>query len=385
MSPTSIHLLRDLLSGCRSRLARPDRPVAWLSAFAPVELVEAAGLIAFYPESYAATAATRKAAPALLAASAAARDVCSYHRIFEAALDQGGYHHADPVPAPDLLVAAKNQCGTIPVWWRLLADRYQVPLVALDFPFIRADESAADAAAARRYVVDQLRALQALLQTRTAAAIDDDRLGAAVAAAAAACSSWRDLLDLRRRGIALDPRTAVDVMLPMVTMRCDPLTVPYYRRLREELAAGAGAPAPGRRVLWYGYPLWFMPRRFPELPAGLTLASESYTEWWALSYGEGDPLAAMADAYRRTFLNHDAPAKSRWLLQHVRERAIEGVVLVRNRSCKRDAADHEVQQRALKEARTPSVEIEADMIDRGCFDPGSVSLRLGTLAEMLGA
>lgn len=389
MMRKSIHVMREILSADRLVLSdSPPRPLAWVSAFTPVEILVAARISVFYPESHAAILATRDLAPDLLAASDSdgiAQDLCSYYRVFHGALQRPDLHSSH-IPAPDLLVAAKNQCGTIPLWWSLLHRAYpHVPLVVIDFPFVRSDETEPEQACKNGYVARQLRELASVIQARLSLQVNESRLAEAVNHSAQTCAAWRRFLELRRsRRFGVTPHRAIEVMLPVVTHRPSPLAAEYFTLLREEIVAKASADEKScKRVLWFGYPYWFMAQKYPGFEHHAHIVTDDYCDWWALAYGEGDPWESLATAYRRTFLNQDGILKARWLEQHVREYAIDGVVFALNRSCKRDAGDHTIVRAAAARLGLPSTEIEADMIDAGHYDREGIALRLAVLGEML--
>ena len=111
-----------------------ENKVAWVTAFTPVEILEALGIDYYYPESYAAVIAASEKEQNMLMESQhrfLSRDCCSYSCCFNGCLDTEEGPRGVP-PKPDVLIATNNQCNTLPNWWNVLAKRYQVPLIVLD-------------------------------------------------------------------------------------------------------------------------------------------------------------------------------------------------------------------------------------------------------------
>ena len=77
--------LRNLMNNYYKRLAgleeKRDQPVAWITALVPIEVVNAAGIVPFYPENYSALCAARGVAGDLIhiaETSGIPRDLCGY-------------------------------------------------------------------------------------------------------------------------------------------------------------------------------------------------------------------------------------------------------------------------------------------------------------------
>ena len=69
----------------------PEKKVAWVTAFVPVEILEALDISYYYPESYAAVIAASSAEQPLLEESEAgclSRDCCSYSCCIEGCMEQ---------------------------------------------------------------------------------------------------------------------------------------------------------------------------------------------------------------------------------------------------------------------------------------------------------
>ena len=150
----------------RKALAR-FKPLAYVTSGAPVEIMEAMGILTLYPENYGALCGAHRAAVDLCQVAEATgypADLCSYARSHIGAVLQPKDAPLNGMPRPDLLVCCNNICGTVLKWYQALADLYSVPLFVLDVPFQRATPAEIHIVA---YVADQLREFVAWLEAHT--------------------------------------------------------------------------------------------------------------------------------------------------------------------------------------------------------------------------
>lgn len=372
------------LSAARAREA--GEPIVWASAFAPVEILRAMNLVTLYPESYAVVCSASGKAPLMIRDSrmaAFSQDLCSYSLI------AFGMEYADKlpyggIPMPDLLVASNNQCGTILLWFRLLADKLKIPLFVLDYP------DAADGPALQTYLLRQQQSLVEFLRVHTGRSLDVQKLSESVDHSRRASRLWCQLHELNRTDPpSLDAAKLVDALFPMVVARGTQEACGYYEALLEEAraAAPAGDAAKPIRLLWHGYPLWHLPTRFPKcFDEHFRIVLNDYTLWWNLDYPEGvDPWQALAAACADTGLNRPLKKKLATTLKLVDDYIVDGVILHANRSCRRSLADIGPLRDKLGEKKIPSVLIESDMADPAAYSAEQVRLRLDSFREVLEA
>ena len=125
---------KDFSKYARGRI--PEKKVAWVTSFAPIEILEALGISYYYPESYAAVIAASGKEQEFLETSCntgLSTECCSYSCCIEGCLCKEDGPRGIP-PKPDILIATNNQCNTLPNWWNILAIRYNVPLIVIDYP-----------------------------------------------------------------------------------------------------------------------------------------------------------------------------------------------------------------------------------------------------------
>ena len=361
-------------------------PIAYVTAFAPVEILRAMGVVCVYPESYAVVCAASNKAPEMIQASqmaSFAQDLCSY-----SLLSFGAEHFArlpyGGLPEPDLLVATNNQCGTTLLWFKLLAEKKKIPLFLIDYP------SSPDAhGSTNDYVARQHERLAAFITSHTGRTLDAAALTEQVACSAKTCALWAEIHAMNRCVPArLDTEKLVNALFPIVVARGMPRTLNYYRTLLDEIRrADEPAVGEGVRLLWHGYPMWFLPKKFPGgFDADFRIVLNDYTLWWSLSYSDGaDPMASLVAACSNTYLNRPLSEKLAWTLGLVRDYGIGGVICHANRSCRRALADIEPLRDALTGLGIPSVVIESDMANPDFYAKEQIALRLESFRETLKA
>ncbi len=367
-------MLRHLLAG---RLARGQgRKVAWVTSGAPVEFLHAVDVVPVYPENHGALCGVARAGGALCAAAEElgyGRDLCSYWRIDRGARRAPDRSPIGGLPDPDFLLCANNICRTVVKWYEGVARHYRVPLILLDMPF----RHGAEEPAARRYVRAQFRELPGTLSALAGKAWSDDRLTETAALSRDACALWEDCLGAN--GARPAPATAGDqfvLMGPIVTMRGTPEAVAFYGDLREELrgraARGEGAVAPERvRLLWDNLPVWHQLRPIASLLAdrGAVLVGATYTHAWTERADDsgGDPVAGLADAYARVWLNTGLAQRERVVRGMADSLSADGIVFHANRSCKPYSFGQDEMAARLKADGVPCIVVDGDMADERDF------------------
>jgi benzoyl-CoA reductase/2-hydroxyglutaryl-CoA dehydratase subunit BcrC/BadD/HgdB len=361
---------------------KPAQKVAWLTSFAPVELLEAFNIAYIYPESYAAVIAAsgkktgdEAAYLELARAENISPDCCSYSSCFMGCLKAGKGPRGMP-PKPDILIAANNQCATLPLWWNLYAARYSIPLVTLDYPgeYGAGEET-------RAYIDAQHEALVARLAALTGSPFDGtklERLYTALEQSAQNCSNWN-----RVRQLFSEHELPVDALFddisPLVLARCRPETNDYLRLLADE-AAGTQCRKDSRRVYWLGYPFWFRGVRVLADVAPL-ISGADYLSWWNLDYSGADWRERLYNAYNFTFLNLKPETKTARINADIIRCGARGLVINRNKSCKRDFATYVCTfppNHAL-----PCMTLESDMIDSTQLNRDGLTERVETFIETL--
>ena len=368
------------------------QPLAYVTSGAPVEILEAMGILTLYPENYGALCGARKVAVELCQIAETTgypADLCSYARCHVAAVLQPKVAPLNGLPRPDLLVCCSNICGTVLKWYEALATLYDVPLFILDVPFQRttpAEPHAID------YVVDQLHELVAWLEAHTHRGFRPNKLDTVLNHSRQAIALWQQILEYgRHRPSPINAPDLFVAMAPIVALRGTRQAVHCYRQLKAELdervhkSVGA-VPGERYRLLWDNIAIWYRLYRFfrPFMDAGACFVADTYTNAWTMALDAEDPFVAMAQAYTGVFINIDLQARLRTITDLAQRFQVDGMVMHANHSCKPfSITQSQVRDRLRDELALPALILEADMCDARLYNQGAVQERVAAFLEML--
>jgi benzoyl-CoA reductase/2-hydroxyglutaryl-CoA dehydratase subunit BcrC/BadD/HgdB len=370
-------------------------PVAWVTSGFPVELLRPLGFHTVYPENHAAMCGVQRLVPALsdaVEAGGYSRDLCSYVRTDLGSLETGR-SPAGRLPRPDLLACCTNICQTVLYWYRDLAQRFEVPLVLVDTPFVYGEPSAHQL----RYVADQLEEAIAVAERVARRRLDRGALSEAARLARDGSRLWGECLDTARSRPA--PWTGVDGFFhlgPIVAMRGTEACNAYYRllldELRDRVARGVGGLAgeERHRLLWDNLPVWYATREITTLLAerGFNFVCTTYTNAWAEASSlidPADPVGSSARCYSQVLLNRDLPSKLRLVARLARDFGVDGAVLHSDRSCKPYSIGQvDLKDRLARELAVKALLLEADHNDPRAWASEPAANRLTAFMESFG-
>lgn len=352
---------------------RPEGKVAWITAFTPVEILETLGISCYYPESYAAVAAASGMEQNLLNRSEElnlSRNCCSYSCCIQGCLDLDEGPRGVP-PRPDILIATNNQCNTLPNWWNVLADRYKVPLLVLDYPGDNADMDAAYS-----YVTKQHKDLIGILEKLTGNTMDMAKLAELIENSQNSVRAWASAIaHIRDKDIS--PTGLFDDINFLITARYRPETAEMYAMIAEENSKKKPADKNLIPLFWLGYPLWYHQDRYlAPLLEGCRIAGSNYVTWWNIDYTGSNPFECLFNAYNYTFLNLSQSKRTERLIAQIKESGAKGAVVLHNKSCKCDFV-------SARDITIPQAEIEIDMIDRTFADEKAALEKINLLKETI--
>jgi benzoyl-CoA reductase/2-hydroxyglutaryl-CoA dehydratase subunit BcrC/BadD/HgdB len=354
-------------------------PLAWVSTFVPIEILEAMGIYYIFPESYAAVIAASGKESDYISHSMQMcldRSLCSYSTAFN-----GSYFKREGpkgVPGkPDVLIASNNQCGTLPGWWNYLAKKLDVPLFILDYPGELSFDSST-----RDYIAGQHEHLINFLQSCTSCTFSEEKIQLAIRNSKKSIMAWKRVLNLRETYF-ISPQITFDYIFPLITRRCDENTVAFYTYLYVDLIKSLSKTVNEKRIFWVGYPLWHKGKRYmvPKNFNEIKVVLDDYSSWWNLDYRGKTWREVLVKAYNFTILNRTLEYRSNWICDMVKKYKIDGIIFNMNKSCKRAKGLDTALKRWLD---IPSVIINTDMIDRSFFFKPTLNIRLETFMEALG-
>lgn len=362
---------KDFSKYAKGRL--PEKKTAWVTAFTPVEILEALDISYYYPESYAAVIAASGKEQKMLAESEVrylSRDCCSYSGCFHGCITTEDGPRGIP-PKPDILIATNNQCNTLPNWWNLLAAEYNVPLIVLDYPGEAYDRTGAFA-----YVTKQHKQMIAELEKLSGNKLDMNVLSGLLENSRKSVAAWEDVIGYLPQK-KVPPTALFDDITFLITSRCKKETSELYKMMAVTMQDMPKADQTLMPVFWLGYPLWYHPDRYlKELLDGCRIVGANYITWWNLSYEGDDVFEQLFSAYNDTFLNLSLESRNRRLTKIIRDSGAVCAVSLHNKSCKCDFV-------SARNIRLPQAELEIDMIDREFLDMAKAEKQMQLLKGMV--
>jgi bcr-type benzoyl-CoA reductase subunit B len=369
------------------------KKVAWITSGGPVEPLIAMDVIPVYPENHGAMIGAAKMGADLCEKAEAmgySRDICSYARAdIGCAPINGG--PIGGLPKPDMLVCCNNICGTVLKWYEVQARYYDVPLFILDTPFCHTEFSDE----ARNYVRTQIGEYLEFLEQICGQKVDNGRMAEVGRLAIEGQRLWQAVLDTTAHRPS--PMSAFDAFFHLaliVTLRGTQITVDYYKLLlaemKERIADGISAvPDERYRLLWDNLPVWYRTRWLSETFAAhdACLVADTYTSAWCSSLKylkEDDFLDSMAEGYARIYLNIGVDEMAANVIDMIDKYDVDGVVMHSNRSCKPySLGQYDIQKIIQQKKGTPTLLIEADMVDERSFSESQIETRIEAFMEVL--
>ncbi len=356
-----------------SKGKQPEKKVAWVTSFTPVEILEALDILYYYPESYSAVTAASEKEQEMLSVSRGqflSPECCSYSCCFEGCLSAQMGPRGIP-PMPDVLIATNNQCNTLPGWWSFLSKKYNIPIIILDYP-----GEAVPVNQALPYVTSQHQEMIRRLEKLSGNTLDQDRLSELIGTSRKSVHAWEKVISYLSTK-ALSPTILFDDINFLITARCKPETVKLYELTAVALNSMDSADSEKIPVYWIGYPLWYHPRRYPEeLMEDFRITGANYLTWWNLDYNGKNVFEDLFSAYNYTFLNLTQDSRDKKLSKLIRASGAVCAVVLHNRSCKCDFV-------SARNVMLPQAELQIDMIDRTFLDTKAARERLTLLKEMV--
>ncbi len=349
----------------------PEKKVAWVTAFTPVEILETLGVYYYYPESYAAViAASNKEQPFLEKSEQnfLSRDCCSYSCCLEGCLELKDGPRGIP-PKPDILIATNNQCNTLPNWWNILSAKYNIPIFVIDYP-----GESIDRQRAYKYVTAQHKDLIAHLENLTGNILDEELLEANIQNSIKSVYWWNKVIEVLPKK-EIKPTALFDYISYLITSRCNPNTIELYKAICEEVNGLTEADKSLIPIFWLGYPLWYHPKRYlSECLDGFRICGSNYITWWSLDYSGNSVFDKLFSAYNYTFLNLSQKTRTERLTKLIKDSKAVCAVTLHNKSCKCDFV-------SAKDIGIPQAELEIDMIDRNFLSLEKAKKQIDLLKE----
>ncbi|MFH1003031.1 MAG: 2-hydroxyacyl-CoA dehydratase family protein [Chloroflexota bacterium] len=369
------------------------QPVAWLSTFAPAEIVKAMGVYCVYPEAHAATCGGRDVAKyhcEITEGCGFSSHLCTYVRsdIGSAIAGADTKSPVGGLPKPDFLVAASSSCEVVTYWFEYLSNFFQVPLFLVDTPFVHQDNPEAV-----NYIKKQLLDLIAFLEKVLGKKFDNDRFMEVVRLSEKATGLYRDILELIKSVPA--PATLMDIFahnFVVLTMRGTEAAIEHYAGLKAEVEERrrqkiGALPEEKYRLYWDNIAIWFrfgwLGRKLTEAGAGLI--ASTYSRMFGYEQMDSSrPLESIAEYCYYPLTNRNPEWKIENILKLIDEYSIDGLIFHFTRSCKAFTLHQMVVKDAVsRQTHLPVVVLEGDMVDSRLFNEGQANTILDALIESL--
>lgn len=356
-----------------SKGKRSGNKVAWVTSFAPIEILEALKIDYYYPESYAAVIAASEKEQTLLQESELqflSKDCCSYSCCFNGCIDLEQGPRGVP-PMPDILIATNNQCNTLPNWWNVLAQKYNIPLIVIDYPgeYVSRD-------IAYSYVKSQHENLIKELEIFSGNKFDEQYFLQLINNSKKSIENWKKIVSLLAIK-EIEPTVLFDGISFLITSRCKEETGVLYELMYDENLKTPDYSGNDIPIFWLGYPLWYHPKRYlVEALDGMHIVGTNYVTWWSLNYEGDDMYEILFNAYNYTFLNLKQSTRTEILTSSINASHAKAAISLHNKSCKCDFV-------SAKDIGVPQVELEIDMIDREYMDIQKAKQKIGVLKDII--
>lgn len=349
----------------------PEHKIAWVTSFTPIEILEALDIEYYYPESYSAVIAASGKEQELLAESDKqflSGDCCSYSCCFEGSVSLQKGPRGIP-PKPDVLIATNNQCNTLPNWWNILAKRYNVPLIVLDYP-----GEVVGYESSFLYVKKQHEEFIAEMEKISGNTIDIQRLEDVIHNSVRSIEAWKQIIEYMPIKDMSDVNM-FDSISFLITSRCKEDTAKLYEKMKMDIDAFPEVDPTLIPIFWLGYPLWYHKKRYLEEEiTGCRIAGSNYITWWNLDYSGEDVFEKLFRAYNYTFLNLSQESRTSRLIDCISKSGSVATITLHNKSCKCDFV-------SAQNIGLPQAELEIDMIDKNILNIDKAKRQIELLRE----
>lgn len=279
-----------------ARARDEGKKLAWVSFFAPVELLHTLDIVPFNPEQHIVAYLARGEEHDLFDIGVGAgfsKSCCSPH------IAAVGAAKAGLLPKPDLLLSTAPPCDSNAVMFKAFNHLFQVPTHFIDYPYRYDDEAVA-------YLTEEIRDAVTFLEEQTGQRFDVDRFREILRISNGIHRAHCRVNELRKNTPSpLRGRWAFSLVSLKYMSDGTPATLQYFealdKDLRERIGKGEYAvPAEKRRIMWTGvFPFFHMKLLdwIEDEFEAVVLAVLSFDDFFLSGNAEWDlrdPFAALA-------------------------------------------------------------------------------------------
>lgn len=373
LSPADQYLAKIMMKMMLTPLKKPEQS-AIVSIFTPCELLQEVGLHPYNVESYSSYLCGSMAERSFIQQaenSGLSETLCSYHKVFIGAAEQG------LLPKPKCIVYTNLVCDANLVTFKHLAKKFQVPSFMLDVP-LQPSSSSVD------YVARQLWELKTFLEDQTGRRIDEDNLSERLV------RTQQTLKTMERYcQQSADRCIPTDLASPMYTAITGNVLLgteeaENYSRLLLESVKNAPA-AKGVRLYWmHVLPFWSQAaNKLLRLNERAQIITCDLAQACPSDFDPDEPYEAIA---KRLVYNHFNGSVSRRIeagICRAKDSGADGVVWFNHWGCKHTLGAAQLAKKRFEEAGLPLLILDGDGCDRSHGGEGQTATRLDAFLEML--
>lgn len=372
-------------------------PVAWCTSAGPVEILYALGFNVYFPENHGALLGASRLAEKYIPKAQQlgyGGEICSY-----LTSDIGAWlsretpltaaYGLPSIPKPDLIVFNTNQCREVAEWFNFYGEHYGCPVFGIFPPRHLEEVAQADI----DNVVSQLENLIRIGEEVIGKSMDEARLAAAVDLSYKGTQLWKQVLNTAMAEPS--PLTFFDgtiLMAPIVVLRGTQVCNQFYEDALAELeemvqSNSAAVPSEKVRIFWDGMPIWGRLRALSELFAanGAAVVASTYCNSWVFDdLDSADPLASMASAYTKIFINRGEYYKQSALESMINQFNADGIIFHDAKTCFHNSNNRfGLPKRLYDAAGIDCLVIDGDLNDLRFFTDGQTRTKIETFIEQL--
>ena len=391
-------------------------PVAWCMWGTQQEIVEAFGINTVFTENYAAVAAAKQQADALLEAAESdgfSNLICSYVRLgigySRLYKEQGNQPPKEAVRGgmakPTMLLASSLACDPRYKWYQALARYQDTPYYFYDVVHPPIDQDRDDPQVREHYInysISQLQDFAAFCSRHTGEKLDDEYLWEKIRTGEEVHRIWWECHELRKAiPCPMPTEDMMSCIVPGFFYSCREESRDFYAEMKEELTQrveqGIGSIDDEKcRLVWGGgLPPWHTMGMFSYFAdkGGLFVCEIAYYpfEPYEVEVKTGDPLEYLA---RRDYER----ATIRWrraqqgckdplvqvLLDFIKDYQGVGLVMHGSKSCRASTIGQIYNKNLIHESvKIPTLFLESDMVDTRDFSRAHTEQKIDEFMVMV--
>lgn len=373
LSRSAQYLAIMMMNVMKAPLADPDQS-AIVSIFTPCELLHLYGLHPFNPEGFSCYISASHAETAFLQKTTEENipeTLCSYHRVFIGAAEQG------VMPKPKCIVSTNLVCDANNLTFRRLAKLYDIPHFIIDVPFSADEDSVA-------YVAGQLEELNSFLGSVTGRKANVDDLSEITARSKRTIDNYKRYQTVRgNRKIIQDLVTPLYEFVAINILLGTKESEQYSKMVLKE--ARNAPPASGTRLFWiHTMPFW-MPEMKDLLRAkenvqivGTDMATSSLVD-----FDPSKPYEAMARRMVYNAINGPVNRRIEDAFKYASAANADGAVWFCHWGCKHTLGGAGLAKKYFEDRNIPLLILDGDGCDKVNSSNGGTATRVEAFLEML--